>query len=193
MSVGTAGESGELELIVPPRADNTARPLNLNLIDLSRTEWQHPEPLPLNVYTDASCQLVQCKIAEQIRHALDTLVLSGNSFSYSAVLEHDAAWRRVLDGIPDVYLQPQIANQSTRIAYERASVFEDVYSRIVRLNRPLLGRGYNAASPYRSSTEKCIEAAKALILSNFEMLQIETSRWWSEWMQPHRVAAVGLF
>ncbi|GAA5864390.1 hypothetical protein JCM3774_002775 [Rhodotorula dairenensis] len=162
--------------ILHPSQYNTARPLNLNLHDLSRTAWQTPPAQPLNVYTDASFQLVQCKIAEQIRHALDTLVLSGNKFSYSAVLEQDAAWRQVLDGIPDVYLQPH--NSSPRIAYERACILEDVYSRIVRLNRPLLGRGYNADSPYQTSREKCIEAAQALILTNYDMLQIETSRWW---------------
>ncbi|GAA5988863.1 hypothetical protein JCM10908_006203 [Rhodotorula pacifica] len=162
--------------ILHPSQYNTARPLNLNLSDLSRTEWQTPDPLPLNIYTDVSFQLVQCKVAEQIRRALDTLVLSGNKFSYSAVLEQDSAWRQVLDGIPDVYLQP--LDSSPRIAYEPACIFEDVYSRIVRLNRPLLGRGYNADSPYAASREKCIEAAKALILTNYDMLRIETSRWW---------------
>lgn len=49
----------------------------------------------------------------------------------------------------------------------------------MRLNRPLLGRGYALNSPFRYSTEQCIEAAKALILNNAEMLTIETSRWWS--------------
>lgn len=168
--------------ILHPSQYNTARPLNLNLSDLSRTEWQTPPAQPLNVYTDASFQLVQCKIAEQIRRALDTLVLSGNKFSYSAVLEQDAGWRQVLEGIPDVYIQPQDHSHdpSPRVAYERACILEDVYSRIVRLNRPLLGRGYNTDSPYQSSRDKCIEAAKALINTNYGMLQIETSRWWSE-------------
>ncbi|BGP57520.1 hypothetical protein JCM8202v2_005164 [Rhodotorula sphaerocarpa] len=165
--------------VLHPSQYNTARPLNLNLSDLSRTDWRTPPPAPLHVYTDASFQLVQCKIAEQIRRALDELVLSGKRFSYEAVLQQDAAWRRVLDGIPEVYLQPAGSpGQTTRISYERACILEDVYSRIVRLNRPFLGRGYNEGSPYRASREKCVEAAKALILSNFDMLQIETSRWW---------------
>ncbi|TNY19628.1 hypothetical protein DMC30DRAFT_447750 [Rhodotorula diobovata] len=162
-----------------PSQYNTARPLNLNLRDLSRTDWRHPAPQPLTTYTDASFQLAQCKVAEQIRHALDTLVLSGNAFSYPAVLEQDKAWRDVLEDVPDVFREGQVAVPTPRIAYERACLHEDVYSRIVRLNRPLLGRGYALNSPFRYSTEQCIEAAKALILNNAEMLTIETSRWWT--------------
>lgn len=78
------------DLTTLPPSDNTARPLNLNLSDLSRTDWRTPPPAPLHVYTDASFQLVQCKIAEQIRRALDELVLSGKRFSYEAVLQQDA-------------------------------------------------------------------------------------------------------
>ncbi|BGP50795.1 hypothetical protein JCM10450v2_006721 [Rhodotorula kratochvilovae] len=161
-----------------PSQYNTARPLNLNLADLSRTDWRLPTPPPLTTYTDASFQLVQCKVAEQIRRALDTLVLSGSAFSYPAVLEQDKAWRDVLEDVPDVFKEGAIGAASPRMAYERGCLHEDVYSRIVRLNRPLLGRGYALGSPYRYSTEQCIEAAKALISSNAEMLRIETSRWW---------------
>lgn len=100
----------------------------------------------------------------------------------------------MLDGIPEVYLQPAGSpGQTTRISYERACILEDVYSRIVRLNRPFLGRGYNEGSPYRASREKCVEAAKALILSNFDMLQIETSRWWSAYCESGSApASIGL-
>ncbi|GAA5995967.1 uncharacterized protein JCM10292_004861 [Rhodotorula paludigena] len=164
--------------LLHPSQYNTARPLNLNLRDLSRTDWQTPTPPPPTVYTDASFQLVQCKVAEQIRGALDKLVLSDSAFSYAAVLEQDKAWRDVLVDVPDVFREGGAAPPSARIAYERACLHEDVYSRLVRLNRPFLGRGYNPSSPYRHSTLQCIEAAKKLISSNFEMLQIETSRWW---------------
>ncbi|GAA6053624.1 hypothetical protein JCM3770_001564 [Rhodotorula araucariae] len=161
-----------------PSQYNTTLPLNLNLHELSRTDWRVPAAPPLTTYTDASFQLVQCKIAEQIRSALDTLVLSGSAFSYPAVLEQDRAWRDVLEDVPDDFKEGTVATGSPRVAYERACLHEDVYSRIVRLNRPLLGRGYAPNSPYRYSTEQCIEAAKALISSNAEMLPIETSRWW---------------
>lgn len=54
-----------------------------------------------------------------------------------------------------------------------------VYSRIVRLNRPLLGRGYQPNSAYRYSTDQCVKAARSLILSNHGLLEIATSNWWS--------------
>ncbi|GAA5938050.1 hypothetical protein JCM3775_005323 [Rhodotorula graminis] len=161
-----------------PSQYNTARPLNLDLRELSRTDWRHPTPKPLTTYTDASFQLAQCKVAEQVRRALDTLVLSGTPFSYPAVLEQDKAWRSVLEDVPDVFREGHVGGLPPRIRYERACLHEDVYSRIVRLNRPLLGRGYALNSPYRYSNEQCIEAARALINNNAEMLTIETSRWW---------------
>jgi hypothetical protein len=72
-----------------PFSDNTARPLNLNYCDLSRTDWRTIHPAPLSTYTDASFEIAQCAFAAQVRRALDTLVLSTNAFSYSAVLEQD--------------------------------------------------------------------------------------------------------
>lgn len=105
-------------------------------------------------------------------------MLSSDSFSYPAVLEQDKAWRAVLDDVPAVFSDPPQLVDSPRIAYERACLHEDVFARIVRLNRPLLGRGYHRDSPYRASTVKCVEAAVKLIENNFEMLRLETSRWW---------------
>lgn len=72
-----------------PFADNTARPLNLNYSDLSRTEWRTVAPAPPSVLTDASFEIAQAKFAAQVRRALDELVLSSAPKSYVAVLEHD--------------------------------------------------------------------------------------------------------
>ncbi|GAA5947736.1 hypothetical protein JCM10213_002095 [Rhodosporidiobolus nylandii] len=163
--------------LLHPSQYTTARPLNLNFRDLSRTDWRTPAPQPLTTYTDASFEIVQCRIGEQIRRALDALV--GTAFSYEAVLEQDKAFRQVLDDVPDVFSplhNPPL--QSPRIAYERACLHEDIHSRIVRLHRPLAGRGYSPDSPYRYSTEQCLDAAKKLILGNARLLDIETSRWW---------------
>lgn len=65
-------------------------------------------------------------MAEQVRRALDTLVLSGNSFSYPAVLEQDKAWRGVLEDVPDVFREGPVAGLSARVQYERACLHEDV-------------------------------------------------------------------
>ena len=42
-----------------------------------------------NSQQDASYQIVQCRIAEQVRAALDNLVLSEKPFSYAAVRDQD--------------------------------------------------------------------------------------------------------
>ncbi|GAA5931501.1 hypothetical protein JCM1841_003556 [Sporobolomyces salmonicolor] len=164
--------------LLHPSQYNTARPLNLNFRDLSRTDWRTSTPPPLTVYTDASFQIIQCQIAGQIRQALDNLVLSRNTFSYPAVLDQDRAFRQVFENVPDVFAERSTHIDSPRIAYERACLHEDVYSRIVRLNRPLLGRGYQPNSAYRYSTDQCVKAARSLILSNHGLLEIATSNWW---------------
>ncbi|GAA6038341.1 hypothetical protein JCM8097_003955 [Rhodosporidiobolus ruineniae] len=164
--------------LLHPSQYNTGLPLNLNFSDLSRTDWRTPAPQPLTVYTDTSFELVQSKITEQIRRALDTLVLSDAPFSYPAVLEQHQALRSVFENVPEVFSENPVQIDSPRIAYQRACLHEDIHSRIVRLHRPLLARGYAPSSPFRTSTTACIDAAKALILGNLELLPIETSRWW---------------
>lgn len=81
--------SPRLRSSLTPCADNTARPLNLNYSDLSRTEWRTVAPASLSVLTDASFEIAQANFAAQVRRALDELVLSSAPFSYAAVLEQD--------------------------------------------------------------------------------------------------------
>jgi len=58
--------------------------------------------------------------------------------------------------------------------------FFQLASRIVRLNRPLLGRGYQPGSPYQYSTQQCIEFSRRLISSNAELLEFSPTLWLSE-------------
>lgn len=59
-------------------------------------------------------------------------------------------------------------------------LFFQLASRIVRLNRPLLGRGYQPGSPYQYSTQQCIEFSRRLISSNAELLEFSPTLWLSE-------------
>ncbi|GAA6020296.1 hypothetical protein JCM11491_005321 [Sporobolomyces phaffii] len=166
--------------LLHPSQYNTARPLNVNLSDLSRTDNQQVDPAPSTVYTDASYQIVQCRIAEQVRAALDHLVLSERPFSYQAVIEQDRAFEAILGSdVPAVFGwgRPPSLVPSARVAYERACLHEEISARIVRLNRPFFSRGYQAGSAYSYSTRQCIEHSKRLISSNLELLDLTPSLW----------------
>ncbi|SGZ02009.1 BQ5605_C033g11180 [Microbotryum silenes-dioicae] len=164
--------------ILHPSQYNTCRPLNLNFDDLSRTEWRTITPPPNHVYTDASFEIAQCELGAQVRRALDELVLSGKPFSYSAVMEQDALFRGVLEGLPDVLSTANPPVESVRIRYQRSLLHEDVYARLVRLHRPFLLRGYVPTSPYRYSTSSCVDASRSIIRSNYDLLSITGSLWW---------------
>ncbi|ORY84680.1 hypothetical protein BCR35DRAFT_302998, partial [Leucosporidium creatinivorum] len=164
--------------LLHPSQYNTARPLNLNFHDLSRTEWRTPQPAPTNVYTDASFEIAQCAGAEATRRALDTLVLSTEPFSYAKVLEQDKEFRQVLEDLPEVFSDRSPPHALVRLRYQRALLYGDIYARLVRLHRPFLSRGYNTGSPFRYSREQCVQAARSIIESNYEMLAFTTSHWW---------------
>ncbi|SCV73560.1 BQ2448_7486 [Microbotryum intermedium] len=164
--------------ILHPSQYNTCRPLNLNCEDLSRTKWRTITPPAKNVYTDASFEIAQCELGAQVRRALDELVLSGKPFSYPAVMEQDALFRGVLEGLPDVLSTEHPPIESVRIRYQRSLLHEDVYARLVRLHRPFLLRGYSPTSPYRYSTSSCVDASRSIIRSNYELLSITGSLWW---------------
>lgn len=90
------------------------------------------------------------------------------------------AFRQVLEHVPEVFSERCPLVDSERVRYQRALLQEDVYARIVRLHRPFLSRGYHVGSQFRYSTEQCVWAARAIISSNYELLGISTSLWWSE-------------
>ncbi|KAI5474464.1 Zn(2)-C6 fungal-type transcription factor [Pseudohyphozyma bogoriensis] len=164
--------------LLHPSQYNTALPSNLNYSELSRTEWRTPTPAPSSVLTDASFEIAQCKYAAQVRRALDHLVLGEAPFSYTRVLDQDREFRKVLEELPDLFSERCPPLDSVKLRYQRAVLHESVYTRIVRLHRPFLSRGYNPTSQFRYSTEQCVRSAKLIIASNYELLRITSSLWW---------------
>lgn len=86
----------------------------------------------------------------------------------------------MLENLPEVFSDRSPPHALLRLRYQRALLYGDIYARLVRLHRPFLSRGYNTGSPFRYSTEQCVQAARSIIESNYEMLSITTSHWWSE-------------
>ncbi|KAK4704674.1 hypothetical protein P7C70_g1528, partial [Phenoliferia sp. Uapishka_3] len=165
--------------LLHPSQYNTARPTNLNHSDFSRTEWRTINPFPQAVYTDASFEIAQCNIAAQVRRALDLLVNGTQPFSYNRVLEQDREYKQVFENLPDIFSERSPPLESVRLLYQRALLHEGLYARTIRLHRPFLSRGYNPGSQFRFSTEQCVKAARLVIASNFNVLKISTSLWWT--------------
>ncbi|GAA5916616.1 uncharacterized protein JCM6883_007137 [Sporobolomyces salmoneus] len=165
--------------LLHPSQYNTARPKNVNLSELSRTDNRPIEEAQSTTYTDASYQIVQCRIAEQVRAALDNLVLSEKPFSYPAVVEQDRALQVILAlNVPELFGWDRPSfTPTTKAIYERACLHEEISARIVRLNRPFFSRGYQPNSPYSYSTQQCIDYSKRLISSNYELLNLSPSLW----------------
>ncbi|KAM0750228.1 hypothetical protein T439DRAFT_326177 [Meredithblackwellia eburnea MCA 4105] len=164
--------------LLHPSQYNTARPTNLNWSDFSRTEWRTINPHSMSVHTDASFEIAQCNIAAQIRRALDHLVLGTLPFSYHRVLEQDREYKHVFEELPDVFSERSPPLDSVRLRYQRALLHEGVYSRLIRLHRPFLSRGYNHGSQFRFSTDQCVRAARLIVASNYGALKITNSVWW---------------
>ncbi|KAI5476155.1 Zn(2)-C6 fungal-type transcription factor [Pseudohyphozyma bogoriensis] len=144
---------------------------NFNDADLSTTEVKCT-PLPRNVLTDSSFEYLKRLLAEQGRTVFDKLISDGSQFSYSTVLELDRGYRQILDQLPDAWRHEHTTLEAKfpKLRVRRHIVHDGVHSRIMRLHRPFLTRGYSPNSRYSYSTEQCVASAKIVIAAHHNIL-----------------------
>ncbi|KAL8292556.1 hypothetical protein RQP46_001168 [Phenoliferia psychrophenolica] len=148
---------------------------NLNDSDLSTTEWR-TNPLPRNIVTDASFEYAKFVMALQSRKVFDKLVSESETFSYHTVMELDREYRQVLDRLPDEW-KTEHAQKEKKHPQLRHVCQEGIHSRIVRLHRPFLTRGYTAGSRFRYSTEQCVASARIVISTHHNILDVTNNVW----------------
>ncbi|ORY80238.1 hypothetical protein BCR35DRAFT_304422 [Leucosporidium creatinivorum] len=138
----------------------TAPIANVDFDELSPTEWKITEQ-PRSVITDGTFDYFKCQIGIQSRKVFDKLVTNASSFSYDTVLELDREYRDLLAQIPAE--DPEREGARPYLRWKRLVCSEAVQSRICRLHRPFLTRGFNSGSRFAFSAEKCVEAAQFVI------------------------------
>ncbi|KAI5480447.1 C6 transcription factor [Pseudohyphozyma bogoriensis] len=149
--------------------------MNVNDADLSPTDWK-VEPLPRTMVTDVSFEHMKRLMATQGRKAFDKLITSGGTLSFDEVKELDAGYRRLLEDLPDQFKTEHTAleQQDPKIRWRRHGAQAGVHSRIMRLHRPFLSRGYLPNSPFRHSTDQCVASAKIVISSHHNLIEQST-------------------
>ncbi|KAM0750481.1 hypothetical protein T439DRAFT_326448 [Meredithblackwellia eburnea MCA 4105] len=157
----------------------TSAPLsNIDDKNLSSTDWRIT-PLPRSVATDTSFEYVKYMIAMQSRKVFDSLVTDNSNFSYETVLELDKGYRQILECLPDTWKVEHAKKEATtpKLRWKRHVVQESIHSRIVRLHRPFLTRGYSPHSRFAYSTRECVESAKVVIASQSNIPDVTNNIW----------------
>ncbi|KAJ5805951.1 uncharacterized protein N7503_003553 [Penicillium pulvis] len=149
---------------------------NVNDWELSPTEWQYT-PRPARVVTASSFEVYKWNIANMLRLTFDKLITYADKFSYSTVLELDAGYRKILEGLPEAYQRENsvVDGSDPRIRRQRNIALEGIHSRIVRLNRPFLSRGYAKGSKFANSKDNCLKSARIVVDCHYNLRDLTTS------------------
>ncbi|KAJ5628499.1 hypothetical protein N7490_010727 [Penicillium lividum] len=149
---------------------------NVNDWELSPTEWQYT-PRPAHIVTSSSFEVYKWNIANMLRLTFDKLITYADDFSYATVLELDAGYRKILEGLPEAFLRENslVDGSDPRIRRQRNIALEGIHARIVRLNRPFLSRGYAKGSKFANSRDKCLQSARIVVDCHYNLRDLTTS------------------
>ncbi|ORX35880.1 fungal-specific transcription factor domain-domain-containing protein [Kockovaella imperatae] len=149
---------------IHPEQIKTAMPGNIEDDDL--VDGQPFRPQPVNVYTRMSFQLARLKFAEIGHRQIWAANNSPIESPYPFILSVDGELRRAMMDLPPFYQPdsgrgPASTNPGDQVQfYERIMLNLAVHSRVLRLHRPWLWRGYTDQR-FAYSKEQCIRAARA--------------------------------
>ncbi|BGP15892.1 hypothetical protein JCM10213v2_003884 [Rhodosporidiobolus nylandii] len=93
--------------------------------------------------------------------------------SVLTILEIDREYRDLLANMPDVFQQEHasLEEKDPMLRSKRYLALQGVHNRIVRLHRPFLVKGWDNPK-FASSTEACIKAAKVVLVSHHNNLDV---------------------
>ncbi|TXT08180.1 uncharacterized protein COLE_05104 [Cutaneotrichosporon oleaginosum] len=170
---------------IQPDQIKTALPANIEDEDL--VDGQPLCPQPLNVRTRMSFQLAKLKFAEISQRQI-WQANNNNHPPYSFILSVDRELRKAMLELPaffqpdgsasipqDVSLDPKKLVEH----YEKITLSLAIHSRMLRLHRPWLSRGYEDER-FAYSKEQCIRAARASLrmMSDDSGVARFLEKWW---------------
>ncbi|GAA5845422.1 hypothetical protein JCM9279_003025 [Rhodotorula babjevae] len=146
---------------LPPHLVTSALPGNYNDADLSSTSVVAPRPA--DQATDVSLDLVKFRLALEQRK-FKVMMEGKETFSYEAVAGIDANYRAILDSLPTELAEgyiPPLGEPLTSL-WRRNMAVQSIQSRILRLHRPWMGRGWTSER-YADSTAKALASARSVL------------------------------
>nr|ODN88678.1 nuclear protein [Cryptococcus depauperatus CBS 7841] len=168
---------------IQPDHIKTALPANIEDEDI--IDGLPIRPQPLNVRTGMSFQLARLKFAEISQRQI-WQANNNNHPPYSFVLSVDGELRKAMMELPS-FFQPDCNNKEVpsqepkaRVQYyEKIILSLAIHSRMLRLHRPWLSRGYEDEH-FAYSKEQCIRAARASLrmMSDSEGTAAYLEKWW---------------
>ncbi|OJJ45899.1 hypothetical protein ASPZODRAFT_133766 [Penicilliopsis zonata CBS 506.65] len=151
----------------------TSQPVaNVNDGDLSSTDWRFTTQ-PARVATSNSFEVYKWHIADMLRQTYDRLITHVDRFSYAGVLHLDAGYRKIEEDLPDAYRYEQ-EGEDLKVRWQRNVALEGIHSRIVRLHRPFLSRGYARESKCVYSREQCLRSARIVVDCHYNLRDLTT-------------------
>lgn len=168
---------------IQPDQIKTALPANVNDEDISDS---HPlEPKPLSVRTDMSYHLARLRFAEISQRQIWQANASPHP-PYSFILSVDTELRKAISNLPSYFsfdvdtIEPPPSDARERIFYwEKITINLSAQSRLMRLHRPWLSRGYKDRK-YEYSRTQCIRAARNCLklMTDDHGTAVFLERWW---------------
>ncbi|BEI90346.1 uncharacterized protein CcaverHIS019_0304160 [Cutaneotrichosporon cavernicola] len=170
---------------IQPDQIKTALPANIEDEDL--VDDQPLRPQPVNVRTRMSFQLAKLKFAEISQRQI-WQANNNNHPPYSFILSVDRELRKAMLELPAFFQPdgsasiPQDASSDPKKLvehYEKITLSLAIHSRMLRLHRPWLSRGYEDER-FAYSKEQCIRAARASLrmMSDDSGVARFLEKWW---------------
>ncbi|GAA5946026.1 hypothetical protein JCM10213_005455 [Rhodosporidiobolus nylandii] len=156
---------------IDPQQTSTPPVSNLNLDQLSTTEWRI-EPHPRTVLTDSSFEYAKWCMCRTSREVFTKLIASTSSFSYETVLELDDKYRKALTEIESALPSTGQSADEPSQRWKRLICQEAVHSRIVRLHRPFMLKN-------EYSRKCCLESAELVIRADLAVMASTNNAWFT--------------
>jgi hypothetical protein len=162
-----------------PNQMNVSLPSNLDDEDLTPAR---AHSRPLSEPTEMTYSIGKIELAQGIRELVDEAGKSGlevEEMSYDQILRFDKKLTEILDGLPWFYKMDEDSRRKSAplekerpyIAWQRSFIHFGFHTRISRLHRPYLARGYKDPR-YAYSRMICLRSARMVIEMEQQMRQL---------------------
>jgi len=162
-----------------PNQMNVLPPSNLDDEDLT-PEKAHSRPL--SEPTEMTYSIGKIELAHAIRELVDEAGKSGlevEEMSYDQILKFDKRFNEILDGLPWFFKMDEASRRKSApiekerpyIAWQRNFIHFGFHTRLSRLHRPYLARGYKDPR-YAYSRMICLRSARMVIEMEQQMCQL---------------------